>query len=97
MAKARPWAERLDIVLRPRLVILTGRIAAHGVAVVVIALAILMPPLELLPFATAMPSSAVVVLALGMTVGDGVWVLSGLVMAVVFLGVGAWLATGLLF
>lgn len=97
MKKARPWAQRLDAILSPRLRILTGRFAARIVAVVVIALALLMPPLEFLPFATAMPSSAVVILSIGLTVGDGVWVLTGLVLAAIFLGVGTWLAIGVIF
>jgi hypothetical protein len=96
LQKARARATRLDVVLRPRLRILTGRIAARGIAVVAIALALLMPPLEFLPFATAMPSSAIMVLALGLTVGDGVWVMAGLLLAAVVLGVGTWLSLGVL-
>ena len=58
MERARPWAARLDSVIRPRLRLLTGRLATRLIGIVAIAPALLMPPLELLPVATATPSSA---------------------------------------
>ena len=51
-----------------------------------------MIPLELLPFAAAIPALAIVVMALGLTAGDGVMMLLGLGVTLAGgVGIGFWM------
>jgi len=77
--KARPWAKRIDWVLRPRLQMLTNEIMERVIAVVVITLAISMVPLELVPFAVMAPAAGVLMLGLALSARDGVAVILGLI------------------
>lgn len=80
--KIRPMARRLDAVLKPRLSTLTSAISARIVGVVCIAIAALMPPLEVVPFASSIPALAIAVFGLGLSAKDGLLVLIGYVIAV---------------
>lgn len=97
MKKARPWAERLDVVIRPRLKFMTRRTGTVAVAVISAVLALLMPPLELIPFAVFMPATVLVILAMGVTIGDGAWVIAGMTLALAAVGASLWLVWGVLF
>ncbi|MCK5943156.1 MAG: exopolysaccharide biosynthesis protein [Planctomycetes bacterium] len=76
--KGRKWARRLDRITRPRLRALARGPMEVVVAVAVIGMGCLMPPLELIPFGVMLPASAVLVLGLALTGRDGVLVLVGL-------------------
>lgn len=80
--RARPLTRRVDRVLRPRFGVLTRSPVARLVALVCVLLAATMAPLELLPFAAAVPAATIGCLALGMSARDGLLVLIGLLGAV---------------
>jgi len=78
VAWARPWTQRIDRLLAQRLTILQQPAAHRLVAVIVMVLALGMIPLELLPFAAALPALAITILGLGMAADDGLLLLVGL-------------------
>lgn len=85
------WAKRLDWAVRARLASVTEGPFVIAGAIVSIFMGLLMPPLELVPFAAAGPAAVVATLGVGLTAGDGIWVLAGLSLGAVA-GVGsAWL------
>lgn len=89
--RVRPWTQRIDHLLKPRLQWLTGRTAQRLLALLMVCLGLVMIPLELLPFAAALPALAIVVMALGLTAGDGLMMLIGLVVILGGgVGVAAW-------
>ncbi|QYX56482.1 exopolysaccharide biosynthesis protein [Roseovarius sp. SCSIO 43702] len=87
--KARPVARWMDKWLGSRLESLTGKTARIAAAVAVVGLCILVPPLELVPFAAIVPMLAIAVIGLALTARDGVLMLVGLVAAGVAL-ITAW-------
>lgn len=90
--KVRPYTQKLDKALKPRLHKLTTPIAERVVGVVCILLAMTMPPLELVPFASSIPSSAIALLGVGLSARDGLIILFGLIMSVASaVGVVYWL------
>ncbi|HCJ30812.1 MAG TPA: hypothetical protein DHV63_16330, partial [Pseudomonas sp.] len=54
----------------------------RGIAVLCVILATSVPPLELLPFASTAPFSAICLFGLGITMRDGAAIMLGLVVAV---------------
>ena len=84
--RVTPWTRRVDQLVRPRLVWLTEGVAVRVVGLICVGLALCMPPLELLPFAAALPAGGIVLLGLGLTGKDGLWVLLGLIPAVIAVG-----------
>ncbi|MCK0715441.1 exopolysaccharide biosynthesis protein [Chromohalobacter sarecensis] len=78
--RVRPWTQRIDKLLAQRLDILLQPVARRLIAVLVIVLALGMIPLELLPFAAAMPALVITVIGLGMTADDGLLLLIGLLL-----------------
>ncbi|MEM9882893.1 MAG: exopolysaccharide biosynthesis protein [Planctomycetota bacterium] len=80
--KLRPWAERVDRWVKPRLSFLVTGPARYVSGSLAVLLAVMMPPLELVPFAVFVPAIGVVLLGLAVTTKDGV------------LGVVSWLFTG---
>ncbi len=77
--KSKPVTTRIDRVFKPRLHALTTPLASKVVAVACIVLAVTMPPLEFVPFASSVPSVAIALLAIGLTAQDGLFVLLGLI------------------
>jgi hypothetical protein len=77
----KPYARRIDSVLKPSLSTLTKFPATRIVALVAMALAITMYPLALVPFAVAIPSAAIVLFALGLTARDGRLIIAALISA----------------
>jgi len=69
--KARPWARRIDRVLRPRLTFLAGPPFIYLIALLVVAAALITFPLSLIPFAPIVPGLAIVLFGLGITAKDG--------------------------
>lgn len=88
--KARPVARRMDRWLGRRLAKLVTRPAKMFAALCVIALCLLVPPLEIIPFAAALPMLAIALIGLAFTARDGILMLVGLCLAGVALitGVG---------
>jgi len=77
--RAKPWTRRIDRFLQPRLSWLLGDITRRLLALLMVVLGLGMIPLELLPFAAAIPALAIAIMALGLTAGDGLMMLIGLV------------------
>ncbi len=74
--KLRPLARRLDGWFHGRLSPLTGRPARRVAAVIVLALCATVPPLELVPFASTLPMSAILVFGLAFLFRDGLLMLA---------------------
>ncbi|WP_306152286.1 exopolysaccharide biosynthesis protein [Roseovarius sp. MMSF_3281] len=87
--KARPAARRMDRWLGRRLESLVTRLAKIFAALCVIALCLLVPPLEIIPFAAALPMLAIALVGLAFTARDGILMLVGLCLAGVALITGA--------
>lgn len=92
--KIDPWAKRVDSVIQPRLTWLTSGIMDHVISAVAVALALMMIPLELLPFAVIVPGAALLLLGLALSARDGLLALFGLVAAsvsgyLVFIALGS--------
>ncbi|MBI1186965.1 MAG: exopolysaccharide biosynthesis protein [Alphaproteobacteria bacterium] len=71
LEKVRPWARRIDVVLRPRLSFLASPPFVYLIALFVLAAAIITFPLSLIPFAPIVPGMAIVLFGLGITAKDG--------------------------
>lgn len=78
-----PWTRRIDRLVRPRLHGLVGGLAARLIGLAWVVLGLCMVPLEIIPFAAAAPALAITLMALGLTGRDGLWVLAGLIPAIV--------------
>jgi hypothetical protein len=91
--KVRPWAKRVDAVLKPRLTFLTQPPFVNLIALFVIAAALVTFPLGLIPFAPLAPGLAVVFFGLGMVARDGLL----LTLGAAALGGAFWLASPLIF
>jgi len=76
--KAEPWAERIDKVIKPRLTWLVGGAMERVIGILAIALSVMMVPLELIPFAVALPGLALLMLGLAISARDGVLMIVGL-------------------
>ncbi|MFP4313228.1 MAG: exopolysaccharide biosynthesis protein [Alphaproteobacteria bacterium] len=81
--KAKPYTQKFDRLLKPRLEKLTSRKAIRAIAGVCIILAALMPPLEIIPFAVIIPAFAILLLAVGISANDGLFILFGLIIATI--------------
>jgi hypothetical protein len=73
------WAERVEHLIRPRILGLTGSPGINAVngALLVLSVLLLLAPLLFVPFANALPGVAIMLLALGMAERDGVVILLG--------------------
>ncbi|HIG22180.1 exopolysaccharide biosynthesis protein [Henriciella sp.] len=81
--KAKPWLKRIDGLVSERITMLTGPWAIYASAVIIIFLALLMIPLELVPFAVAAPGAAITLYGLAIMARDGVLMLIGYVLAAI--------------
>ncbi|MFC0338970.1 Uncharacterized conserved protein [Kushneria avicenniae] len=77
-----PWAGRLEYLFKPRLLFMDTSVARRVVAVLITLLSLSMAPLELLPFAAALPAGMLLLIALGMIARDGLIVLTALAVAI---------------
>jgi len=75
--KVKPWLERIDRMITERIAWATGSVATYLAAVAVSLLAMLMIPLELVPFAVAAPGVAIVLFGLALVAKDGALMLAG--------------------
>lgn len=76
----RPVARVVDRMIRPRLRVLTQDGAIYFVSVMALMIALIMPPLEFVPFAATIAGAALTVLGLALVANDGVLI----VLAVLF-------------
>lgn len=80
--RALPITRHIDRLLYPRLTLLVYGPGPRLIATLCLALGLIMIPLELIPFAAAVPATAIALLALGLSVRDGLLILLGLAVAV---------------
>ncbi|MGD9739384.1 MAG: exopolysaccharide biosynthesis protein [Bauldia sp.] len=69
--KVRPLSQRVDRVFRRRLGFLTEGVFARVIAALCLMLVILIPPLELIPFAATIPALALAAFGLAIFLRDG--------------------------
>lgn len=82
--KTRPWVERVDRLLKPRLMVLVkGRPQRWTVAVAAALLAVTLYPLAVVPYGVTPPALGVLALGLGLMACDGLFVLIGAAFAAV--------------
>lgn len=94
--KGRPWAKRIDGIMKARLIWLTDKVVIRFIAAVCLVTAASMPPLELLPFAVFAPGLSIVALGLAITARDGYVVVAGLAFAAVTVGLVVYVLSGLI-
>ncbi|QEI08016.1 exopolysaccharide biosynthesis protein [Pigmentiphaga aceris] len=94
LRKVKPVVRYMDRVVRPRWQWLTRKPFIQLVALSSIAAAASVPPLEVLPFASSLPFSAIALLGLGVITRDGVLTVAGMVAAVSALVLVAWVLLG---
>ncbi|MDO8901091.1 MAG: exopolysaccharide biosynthesis protein [Phenylobacterium sp.] len=92
--RARKPAQLLDRLVRPRLLAMTQGPGRKGVAVICVLVGLMTPPLELIPFSTAIPAATITVFGLGLTARDGVVVLVALSIGVVAISLVGWAVLG---
>lgn len=92
LEQVRPWARRVDKLLKPRLALLSHPPFVNLVALACLFAAAITIPLSLIPIAPLAPSLAIVFFGLGMTAHDGLWLGLGLGLC----GIAAWLVFPLL-
>lgn len=70
-SRLRPWTQRIDRLTRPRLEVLVTGPMQPVLILIVLLLAGVMVPLEVLPFAAALPALSIALLAIAMLGQDG--------------------------
>jgi hypothetical protein len=93
VAAVRPMADRADRWFHGRLRALTSGVGVRVAALVCIALAMLVPPLEVFPFASSAPMGAIALIGLALLVRDGAL----MVLASLLAGGAVWLLVSLVF
>ncbi len=86
--KLRPFGEKVDHWFHGRLPILTSDLAIRIAAVAALALCLTVPPLELVPFASSLPMSAIAILGLAILMRDGLLMLAGYAAALIAVAAG---------
>lgn len=82
----RPPARVIDRVLKPRLVALTQGVGTHVIALACLLLALLMPPMEMVPFTTSIVAGVISVFALALVSNDGLMALLGYGLSLALVG-----------
>lgn len=78
--KAKPVVMKAERFLKPRATVLTRRPASRFVALYCALASLSMIPLEVLPFAAAVPAFAITISAIGLTTDDGIVLSAGLLL-----------------
>ena len=91
--RAAPWLRRVELLIRPRLTVLTSQTAERliGALGMVLAATIMLP----IPLGNMLPAIALIVFSLGFIGRDGVWILFGLALvclAATVLALAGWAA-----
>ena len=81
--KAKTVFGYIDKLISPRLEWMTGETGKRLAALACCFLALLMPPLELIPFGVAAPAAVVVLFGIALTSNDGLWMMAGVLLFVV--------------
>ena len=92
--KLEAIASRLDSVTGKRLTWLSEGMGLRVVAALIVLICVAVPPLELLPFAAAVPFALIAALSLAMIVRDGLVIAIAVGLALVVAGFGAFWALG---
>ncbi|SLN60453.1 Exopolysaccharide synthesis, ExoD [Roseivivax jejudonensis] len=87
----RPAARWMDRRFGRRLVPLTSDAARRAAALAIIALCLVVPPLEVVPFAAVLPMSAIALFGLAITMRDGVVMVLAFIASAAGLIGGPWL------
>jgi len=87
---SRKPARIVDRMVKPRLEALTRPWADRVVALVCMLVAMIVPPLELLPFVAFVPAAAIATFGLGLIARDGLLVLIAFVISTTALGLAVW-------
>tara|TARA_R110002096_G_scaffold132302_5_gene282569 strand:- start:938 stop:1534 length:597 start_codon:yes stop_codon:yes gene_type:complete len=96
--KAKPYLERMERVVRPRLEPFTKAPWTYVVAILIIVMGVTMFPLALVPWGVMAPSLVIALFGLGMMTSDGLLIAIGLGGSIASLAVTAWLLPiGLIF
>lgn len=88
--KAMPWVKAVESHLRRRFTLLAEPPANRIVALLCLLLALTMFPLALLPFAVAVPGTAIMFFALGLTTRDGLLILAGFLFSAAAIALTYW-------
>jgi hypothetical protein len=82
--KCKPWMARLSILIKPRLGFMTHGLLSHliGVFGFIFALCICIP----IPLTNTVPSFAIMIMAVGVLMRDGLAIIAGMVIGVVWIG-----------
>ncbi|WP_116086568.1 exopolysaccharide biosynthesis protein [Tropicimonas sp. IMCC34011] len=94
MDKMRPLGRWLDRWFGPRLSSLTTRWVRRISAAVILMLCAIVPPLELVPFASTAPMAAIAMFGLSMTLRDGLLMAIGFVLSLGAAGICAYFLLG---
>lgn len=78
-----PYTEKIDVLFKPRLSALTGNTGKRIVSLLCGITALLMIPLEVVPFAAAIPASAVIFMGVGLSTKDGIVTILGVILSAV--------------
>jgi hypothetical protein len=92
--KLKPFAQRIDGWFHGRLCSLSGDVGIRTAAVCCILLALAVPPLEFVPFASSAPMVAVAIFGLAITLRDGVLMLAGFLASIGAVALGIDLVMG---
>src|SRR5690606_9995175 len=79
--KVRPSTQKIDKAIKPRLHALATPLVARIVGAVCVLIALPMPALEVVPFASSAPSVAIALFGLGLSARDGLLILLGFIVA----------------
>lgn len=90
----KPIAERVDAKLHQRLERLAGPAGQRAAGIVILCLLLIVPPLELVPFATSAPMIVIAAFGLALLFRDGLLMLVGLCGTLGVAGLGIWLLAG---
>jgi hypothetical protein len=85
LARIIRWAERIEHMVRPRLLALSGSAGINMLngALLLLSVLLLMAPLPLIPLANTLPGIAIMLLALGLAERDGAVILIGYLVTVI--------------
>ncbi|EAR52749.1 hypothetical protein OG2516_00944 [Oceanicola granulosus HTCC2516] len=86
----KPISHRIDAKLHERLSRFAGPAARKAAAIVILGLLLIVPPLEVVPFATSGPMIVIAVFGLGLLYRDGLLMLLGFIGSVAAVGAGIW-------
>lgn len=84
LEKAKPWMNRLSIFIKPRLAFMTHGMISHmiGIFGFLFALCICVP----VPLTNTVPSFAIMIMAIGVLMRDGLAIIAGMAIGTVWIG-----------